>query len=53
MAESKVVTHVIKTMKDIRKNYKNVKFDTYSGNGEQILEKLDNGLLDFGSGRAN
>ncbi|MGK9070100.1 LysR family transcriptional regulator [Staphylococcus warneri] len=48
MAESKVVTHVIKTMKDIRKNYKNVKFDTYSGNGEQILEKLDNGLLDFG-----
>lgn len=48
IAESKVITHVIKTMKCLRMNHKNIKFDTYSGNGEQILEKLDNGLLDFG-----
>lgn len=48
MAESKVITHVVKSMKDVRSNYKNIKFATYSGNGDQILEKLDNGLLDFG-----
>ena len=44
-------SHTIKLITDIIKNiqtqYPEIKFDLISGNAEDIIEKLDNGLLDF------
>ncbi|PNZ86781.1 LysR family transcriptional regulator [Staphylococcus pettenkoferi] len=48
MAESEVNRSVMKAIKEVTREEQEVKFDTFSGNGEQILEKLDNGLIDFG-----
>ncbi|MCY1575941.1 LysR family transcriptional regulator substrate-binding protein [Staphylococcus pettenkoferi] len=48
MAESEVNRSVMKAIKAVTQDEQGVKFDTFSGNGEQILEKLDNGLIDFG-----
>ena len=35
-------------MKEIQDEYPQVKFHIYSGNAEDVTEKLDKGLLDFG-----
>ena len=40
--------YIARVMKDIQQEYPNVKFHVYSGNAEDVIEKLDKGLLDFG-----
>ena len=39
---------VAKTAKKLSKKYPNIKYHLYSGNGEDVTEKLNKGLLDFG-----
>lgn len=39
---------VAKTIKEISKKYPNIKYHLYSGNGEDIVEKIEKGLTDFG-----
>ena len=41
----KIITKIIK---EIQMQYLNVKFDIFSGNAEDVKEKLENGLVDFG-----
>jgi len=41
----KIITRIIK---GIQREYPNVRFNIFSGNAEDIKEKLENGLLDFG-----
>ena len=46
--ETEAIRIVAKTMKELSKIYPNIKYHLYSGNGEDVREKLDKGLLDFG-----
>ena len=39
---------IAKVIKEIQAEYKNIKFNLFSGNAEDVKEKLDKGLLDFG-----
>ena len=39
---------IAEVIKDIQQDYPGVKFHIYSGNAEDVTEKLDRGLLDFG-----
>lgn len=39
---------VAKTINKISKKYPNIKYNFYSGNGEDVKEKLNSGILDFG-----
>ena len=39
---------VTKIIKDVQKEYPNIRFNLFSGNAEDVKEKLENGLLDFG-----
>lgn len=48
MAESKSIKQIAKAMRAVREEQDQVYFDTFSGNAEQILEKIDNGVIDFG-----
>lgn len=48
MAESKSIKQIAKAMRAVRQEQDQVYFDTFSGNAEQILEKIDNGVIDFG-----
>lgn len=48
LAESKAIKPIITAMKKVRVEEKQVIFDTFSGNAEQIFEQLDNGIIDFG-----
>ena len=40
--------HVAAVMKDIQTHFPEIKFHIHSGNAEDVTEKLDRGLLDFG-----
>ncbi|MEG0375128.1 MAG: LysR family transcriptional regulator [Raoultibacter sp.] len=45
-------THAMQTVArmacDIQRDYPHVKFDLYSGNADDVADKLDKGLIDFG-----
>lgn len=46
--ETESMKYIAEVIKDIQVNYPAVKFHIYSGNAEDVTEKLDRGLLDFG-----
>ncbi len=46
--ESECMDCIAEIIKEIRSEYSKVKFHIYSGNAEDVVEKLDKGLLDFG-----
>lgn len=46
--ESHTLKVITKSIKKIQKQYPQIKFHLHSGNAPDIIEKLDNGLIDFG-----
>lgn len=46
--ETDSMKYVAEIMKEIQLDYSDIKFHVYSGNAEDVTEKLDKGLLDFG-----
>ncbi len=46
--ETYVIQLLGKIIKEIQVEYPNVKFHFYSGNADEVKERLDKGLLDFG-----
>ena len=46
--ETDAMKYIAEVMKDIQNNYPGIKFHIHSGNAEDVIEKLDKGLLDFG-----
>ena len=46
--ESDSIKYVAEIIKEIRSDHPDVKFHIYSGNAEDVTEKVDKGLLDFG-----
>ena len=46
--ESDCMKYIAEVIKDIQADYPNIKFHLHSGNAEDVTEKLDRGLLDFG-----
>ncbi len=39
---------IAKTAKELQKKYPDICYHLYSGNGDDVMERLDKGLLDFG-----
>lgn len=39
---------IAKTIKELNNNYPNIHYNLFSGNAQDVTEKLDKGLLDFG-----
>src|SRR5690625_3858945 len=39
---------IAKTLNELLKSYPNINFHLYSGNADDIMSKLDSGLMDFG-----
>ena len=46
--ETRVMRHVAEVIHELRKDYPNIHIHLYSGNLEDVAERLDKGLLDFG-----
>lgn len=46
--ETDSMKNIAEVMKELQTEYPNIKFHIYSGNAEDVTEKLDKGLLDFG-----
>ncbi|WP_455145002.1 LysR family transcriptional regulator [Brachyspira pilosicoli] len=46
--ETWAMSLVASVMKDVQSDYPHIRYNIYSGNFQDITEKLDNGLLDFG-----
>ncbi|MBS4759238.1 MAG: LysR family transcriptional regulator [Clostridium sp.] len=46
--ETEVVKHIAEVIKEIRADYPDIVFHVHSANHEDVIEKLDKGLLDFG-----
>lgn len=46
--ETDSMKYVANVMKELQDEYPDIKFHIYSGNAEDVTEKLDKGLLDFG-----
>lgn len=46
--ESQAMHIIAKTVKTIRQKYPQINFHFYSGNAEDVCEKVDKGLMDFG-----
>ncbi|WP_152658452.1 LysR family transcriptional regulator [Oceanobacillus sp. CFH 90083] len=46
--ETEAMHFIAKTLKDLRKDHPAIQFHLYSGNADDIRDKLENGLLDFG-----
>ena len=46
--ETDSMKYIAEVMKDMQTDYPDVKFHIFSGNAEDVIEKLDRGLLDFG-----
>lgn len=47
LAESHLISYLAKEIKILKKNYPNLHYHITSGDTEQIIGKLDNGILDF------
>lgn len=46
--ETDSMKYIAAVMKELQNEYSEIKFHIYSGNAEDVTEKLDKGLLDFG-----
>ena len=46
--ETESMKYIAEVMKELREEYPDIKFHIYSGNAEDVTEKLDKGLFDFG-----
>lgn len=46
--ESDCMKYIAEIIKEIQTDYPDIKFHIHSGNAEDVTEKLDKGLLDFG-----
>lgn len=46
--ETDSMKYIAEIIKDMQNEYPTIKFHIYSGNAEDITEKIDKGLLDFG-----
>lgn len=46
--ETDVMRLIARTAKSIQKDYPDIRYNIFSGNAEDVTEKLDRGLLDFG-----
>ena len=46
--ETDAMKHIARVAKGVRVRYPNIRYHLYSGNEEDITERLDKGLLDFG-----
>ncbi|WP_084812963.1 LysR family transcriptional regulator [Exiguobacterium sp. SH31] len=46
--ETRTLTSVITTFKQMKQLHPDVKLRLYSGNGDDVIDKLDRGILDFG-----
>lgn len=46
--ETQVMEHVATILQEMRADYPAIRFHLYSGNYEDVTERLDKGLLDFG-----
>lgn len=46
--ETDSMKYLAEVMKDLQDEYPDIKFHIHSGNAEDVTEKLDKGLLDFG-----
>ena len=46
--ESDAIRIIAKTIKKIQKNHPHIRFHLFSGNADDVSERLDKGLLDFG-----
>ena len=46
--ETESMRYIAEVIKDLQKQYPEIKYHIYSGNAEDVTEKLDKGLLDFG-----
>ena len=46
--ETDSMRYIAEIMRELQLNYPDIKFHIYSGNAEDVTEKLDRGLLDFG-----
>ena len=46
--ETDSMKYVAQVMKELQDDYPEIKFHIFSGNAEDVTEKLDKGLLDFG-----
>lgn len=46
--ETLVMRHIADVIHDMRQDYPDIRYQLYSGNSEDVTERLDKGLLDFG-----
>lgn len=46
--ETQAIRDIAEIIKDLRDDYPGIHFHLYSGNAEDVTERLDKGLLDFG-----
>ena len=46
--DSNLISPILRKAKKLQDDYPNIKYHFYSGNLDFIMEKLDNGLIDFG-----
>ena len=46
--ETDSMKYIAQILKEIQEEYPNIKYHIHSGNAEDVTEKLDKGLLDFG-----
>lgn len=46
--ETETMKYIAEVMKELQDEYPEIKFHIFSGNAEDVTEKLDKGLLDFG-----
>lgn len=46
--ETEAMHFIAETLKDLLKDHPAIQFHLYSGNADDITDKLDSGLLDFG-----
>lgn len=47
LAESYQIQYLVREISSLKKQYPSLKYSISSGDSEQVLEKLDKGLLDF------
>lgn len=46
--ETDAIRHIARIVKDLHEKYPNIRYHLYSGNEEDVADRLDRGMLDFG-----
>ncbi|MFS0560427.1 LysR family transcriptional regulator [Terribacillus sp. 179-K 1B1 HS] len=46
--ETDAIRHIAQIIKELQKKYPNIRYHLYSGNEEDVTDRLDRGILDFG-----